>query len=125
MIIDLVTERNIQKFISLINLPYRPVTPSMYWQDSRRQNYEYYLNYRYSRVHLSQCFTQPQSDNELLRKGISSWTLRYFSGIPQRVFRLRRGIVISCSPPADSGAELWLFLHFRQKAFLESLCHLK
>lgn len=119
MTLDLVTERNIQLFIQLADMPPCQVTPDMHWSGEK---YETYLNYRDSRIHLSQCLLQGSFDNNLLLLALHRWQPSGFVGIPQRFFQLRRGLVMSCAPAADSTAELWLRLHRRQQAFLESLC---
>ncbi|NLS55326.1 type III secretion system protein SsaM [Hafnia alvei] len=120
MTLDLVTERNIQLFIQLADMPTCRVTTDMCWS---REKYETYLNFRDGRIHLSQCLLQGSFDNGLLLLALYRWQPCGFVGIPQRFFQLRRGLVISCAPAADSTAELWLRLHRRQQAFLESLCN--
>ncbi|WP_145558807.1 type III secretion system protein SsaM [Yersinia mollaretii] len=119
MTLDLVTERNIQLFIQLAGMPTCRAATDMCWSCEK---YETYLNYRDRRIHLSQCLLQGSFDNNLLLLALNRWQPCDFVGIPQRFFQLRRGLVISCAPTADSSAELWLRLHRRQQAFLELLC---
>ncbi|EAO8182507.1 type III secretion system apparatus protein [Salmonella enterica] len=116
---DLITERNIQLFIRLSGLTERPLSPNMFW---RQGQYETYLNYQNGRVHLCQILQQTFLDEDLLFKALTNWKPAGFMGIPQRLFLLRDGLAISCSPPTSSSAELWLRLHHRQIKFLESQC---
>ncbi|ASO59796.1 type III secretion system apparatus protein [Salmonella enterica] len=116
---DLITERNIQLFIRLSGLAERPLATNMFW---RQGQYETYLNYQNGRIHLCQILQQTFLDEDLLFKALTNWKPAEFIGIPQRLFLLRDGLAISCSPPPSSSAELWLRLHHRQIKFLESQC---
>ncbi|EDX9623331.1 type III secretion system apparatus protein [Salmonella enterica] len=116
---DLITERNIQLFIRLSGLAERPLATNMFW---RQGQYETYLNYQNGRIHLCQILQQTFLDEDLLFKALTNWKPADFIGIPQRLFLLRDGLAISCSPPPSSSAELWLRLHHRQIRFLESQC---
>ncbi|EDZ1643106.1 SPI-2 type III secretion system apparatus protein SsaM [Salmonella enterica subsp. enterica serovar Bareilly] len=116
---DLITERNIQLFIQLAGLAERPLATNMFW---RQGQYETYLNYHNGRIHLCQILKQTFLDEELLFKALANWKPAAFQGIPQRLFLLRDGLAMSCSPALSSSAELWLRLHHRQIKFLESQC---
>lgn len=116
---DLITERNIQLFIQLAGLAERPLATNMFW---RQGQYETYLNYQNGRIHLCQILQQTFLDEDLLFKALTDWKPAVFQGIPQRLFLLRDGLAMSCSPPPSSSAELWLRLHHRQIKFLESQC---
>lgn len=116
---DLITERNIQLFIQLAGLAERPLATNMFW---RQGQYETYLNYQNGRIHLCQILQQTFLDEDLLFKALTNWKPAVFHGIPQRLFLLRDGLAMSCSPPPSSSAELWLRLHHRQIKFLESQC---
>ncbi|ECF6051698.1 SPI-2 type III secretion system apparatus protein SsaM [Salmonella enterica subsp. salamae] len=116
---DLITERNIQLFIQLAGLAERPLATNMFW---RQGQYETYLNYQNGRIHLCQILQQTFLDEDLLFKALTNWKPAVFQGIPQRLFLLRDGLAMSCSPPPSSSAELWLRLHQRQIKFLESQC---
>ncbi|MBH0757104.1 SPI-2 type III secretion system apparatus protein SsaM [Salmonella enterica] len=116
---DLISERNIQLFIQLAGLAERPLATNMFW---RQGQYETYLNYHNGRIHLCQILKQTFLDEELLFKALANWKPAAFQGIPQRLFLLRDGLAMSCSPPLSSSAELWLRLHHRQIKFLESQC---
>ncbi|ECJ5871798.1 TPA: type III secretion system apparatus protein [Salmonella enterica] len=116
---DLITERNIQLFIQLAGLAERPLATNMFW---RQGQYETYLNYQNGRIHLCQILQQTFLDEDLLFKALTNWIPAVFQGIPQRLFLLRDGLAMSCSPPPSSSAELWLRLHQRQIKFLESQC---
>ncbi|EIM7759567.1 SPI-2 type III secretion system apparatus protein SsaM [Salmonella enterica] len=116
---DLITERNIQLFIQLAGLAERPLATNMFW---RQGQYETYLNYHNGRIHLCQILKQTFLDEELLFKALANWKPAAFQGIPQRLFLLRDGLAMSCSPPLSSSAGLWLRLHHRQIKFLESQC---
>ncbi|EAA9930750.1 TPA: SPI-2 type III secretion system apparatus protein SsaM [Salmonella enterica] len=116
---DLITERNIQLFIQLAGLAERPLATNMFW---RQGQYETYLNYQNGRIHLCQILQQTFLDEDLLFKALTNWKPAVFLGIPQRLFLLRDGLAMSCSPPPSSSAELWLRLHHRQIKFLESQC---
>lgn len=116
---DLITERNIQLFIQLAGLAQRPLATNMFW---RQGQYETYLNYHNGRIHLCQILKQTFLDEDLLFKALTHWKPAAFQGIPQRLFLLRDGLAMSCSPPFSSSAELWLRLHHRQIKFLESQC---
>ncbi|EHT97945.1 secretion system apparatus protein [Pantoea stewartii subsp. stewartii DC283] len=61
-------------------------------------------------------------DDNLLLLALQRWKPADFAGIPQRIFQLRDSLAMSCCPAVDSAAELWLRVHRRQQAFLESLC---
>lgn len=121
--IDLMTERNLQLFMRLSGLGEIPIASTMHWQ---QQNQETVLDYRPPRLSISHLRGGALRDREfdimLLQRALLSWQPARFGGIPQRLYLLRRGIAISCSPPADSSAEFWLMLHRRQKALLEHLC---
>ncbi|OSN10901.1 type III secretion system protein SsaM [Lonsdalea iberica] len=119
MTLDLITELNIQRFIQLADMPDCCSMADMCW---KKEKYETYLNYRDRRLHISQCLPRGPFDNDLLMLALQRWHPAYFAGIPQRFFKLRCGLFISCSPAAESTAELWFRLHRRQQAFLESLC---
>lgn len=116
---DLITERNIQLFIQLAGLAERPLATNMFW---RQGQYETYLNYQNGRIHLCQILQQTFLDEDLLFKVLTNWKPAVFQGIPQRLFLLRDGLAMSCSPPPSSSAEIWLRLHHRQIKFLESQC---
>lgn len=116
---DLITERNIQLFIQLAGLAERPLATNMFWPQGQ---YETYLNYQNGRIHLCQILQQTFLDEDLLFKALTNWKPAVFQGIPQRLFLLRDGLAMSCSPPPSSSAELWLRLHHRQIKFLESQC---
>lgn len=116
---DLITERNIQLFIQLAGLAERPLATNMFW---RQGQYETCLNYQNGRIHLCQILQQTFLDEDLLFKALTNWKPAVFQGIPQRLFLLRDGLAMSCSPPPSSSAELWLRLHHRQIKFLESQC---
>ncbi|EAW4589577.1 SPI-2 type III secretion system apparatus protein SsaM [Salmonella enterica] len=116
---DLITERNIQLFIQLAGLAERTLATNMFW---RQGQYETYLNYQNGRIHLCQILQQTFLDEDLLFKALTNWKPAVFQGIPQRLFLLRDGLAMSCSPPPSSSAELWLRLHHRQIKFLESQC---
>ncbi|EAY1244435.1 type III secretion system apparatus protein [Salmonella enterica] len=116
---DLITERNIQLFIQLAGLAEQPLATNMFW---RQGQYETYLNYQNGRIHLCQILQQAFLDEDMLFKALANWQPAVFQGIPQRLFLLRDGLAMSCSPPPSSSAELWLRLHHRQIKFLESQC---
>ncbi|ECJ4494353.1 type III secretion system apparatus protein, partial [Salmonella enterica subsp. salamae] len=97
----------------------RPLATNMFW---RQGQYETYLNYQNGRIHLCQILQQTFLDEDLLFKALTNWKPAVFQGIPQRLFLLRDGLAMSCSPPPSSSAELWLRLHHRQIKFLESQC---
>src|SRR5471030_295799 len=118
MTLSLVIERNIQLFIQLAGMQACRASTDMCWHTAK---YETYLNYRSGRMHISQCLPQDPFDNTLLLLALHRWHPARFAGIPQRFFQLSRGLVMSCSPAEDSAAELWLWIHRRQQAFLESL----
>lgn len=119
MELDRVTELNIILFMQLAELPVRPVVAGMYWQGERFQTW---LNWQDGRIHISQCMPFPPYDDNLLLLALQRCKPTDFSGIPQRIFQLRSCLAMSCCPAEDSTAELWLRLHRRQQAFLESLC---
>lgn len=119
MTLDRVTELNIQLFMQLVGIPGRQPTSDMYWQSEK---YEIWLNYREGRLHISHCLLLEPFDNNLLTLALHLWQPAYFAGIPQRLFQLRRGLVISCSPAVGSAAQLWFRIYQCQQAFLESLC---
>ncbi len=96
---DLITERNIQLFIQLAGLAERPLATNMFW---RQGQYETYLNYHNGRIHLCQILKQTFLDEDLLFKALTHWKPAAFQGIPQRLFLLRDGLAMSCSPPLSS-----------------------
>lgn len=119
MDIDLMMERNLQLFMRLAGLPEINVVPLMCWRISQR---EIFLEHRSGRLHISYCIPAVCHDDTLLYSGLSSWHPARFAGVPQRLYRLRHGMVISCAAPVGSNAEFWLLLHQKQKGFLEALC---
>lgn len=119
MALDRVTELNIMLFMQLAELPARPATAGMYWQGEWFQTW---LSWQDGRIHISQCMPLDPFDDNLLLLALQRWQPTDFTGIPQRIFQLRSGLAMSCCPAVDSAAELWLRVHSRQQAFLESLC---
>lgn len=119
MALDRVTELNILLFMQLAELPKRPVSAGMYWPGER---FKTWLSLQDGRVHISQCMPLAPFDDNLLFLALQHWKTADFAGIPQRIFQLRSGLAMSCCPAVDSTAELWLRVHSRQQAFLESLC---
>ncbi|MCW2481574.1 type III secretion system protein SsaM [Candidatus Symbiopectobacterium sp. NZEC135] len=119
MTLDLFIERNIQRFIQLADLAEQPPSAEMQWND---RGFQTFLTFRQGRMHISQCLLDPWRDDALLLLALQRAHPAWFAGIPQRVFTLRQGMVISCAPMADSVAEQWLWLHRRQRTFLEKLC---
>ncbi|NLS43833.1 type III secretion system protein SsaM [BEV proteobacterium] len=117
MTLDLFIERNIQRFIQLAELAEQTPSTEMQWVD---QGFQTFLTFRQGCMHISQCLLDPCRDNALLRVALQHAHPAWFAGIPQRVFTLRQGMVISCAPMADNVAEQWLWLHHRQRTFLES-----
>lgn len=113
---DLVTRRNMQLFIRLAGLTACPLATHMQW---RQTHYQTHLGYRHGRVSLCQLFPHSPFDKERLLTLLSRWEPASFYGIPQRLFQVRQGLVISCSMPCGTLAELWLQLHRRQIAFME------
>ncbi len=119
MTLDLFIERNIQRFMQLAELEAQPLSAEMQWLD---RGFQTFLTFRQGRMHISQCLLDPWCDDTLLLLALQRAHPAWFAGIPQRIFSLRRGMVISCSPMADSVAEQWLWLHRRQRTFMERLC---
>lgn len=119
MELDRVTELNILLFIQLAGLPVRQAAAGMYWQGEKFQTW---ISWQNDRIHISQCMPLAPFDDSLLPLALRCWQPADFAGIPQRIFQLRGGLAMSCCPAADSTAELWLRVHRRQQAFLESLC---
>lgn len=121
MVLDLVTERNIQLFMQLAQLLACPVSENMYWRQPRR---DIFLTSRSGGMQISQRFPLVDQDsaNHLLEQGLSRWQPTRFGGIAQQLYRLRDGMIISCHLPLDSSAEVWLMLYKRQWTFLEALC---
>lgn len=114
---DLVTQRNIQLFMRLAGLADHPLAADMSW---RQAHYQTHLGYHHGRVYLCQLFPHSPFDKDRLFTLLSSWQPSVFYGIPQRLFQLQKGLAISCSPPPDTSAELWLQLHHRQISFMRS-----
>ncbi|KML18226.1 type III secretion system protein SsaM [Leclercia adecarboxylata] len=119
MEIDRVTELNILLFTQLAELPALPNADGIYCQGERFQTW---LSWQDGRIHISQCMPLAPFDDNLLLLALQRWKPAEFFGIPQRIFQLSCGLAISCCPAVDSPAELWLQVHHRQQAFLESLC---
>ena len=119
MALDRVTELNILLFMQLAELPARPAAAGMYWQGEQFQTWLSWLD---GRIQISQCMPLAPYDEHLLLLALQRWNPADFAGIPQRIFQLRGALAISCCPAVDSAAELWLRVHRRQQAFLESLC---
>lgn len=119
MELDRVTELNIRLFTQLAGLPVRPAAAGMYWQGEKFQTW---ISWQNGRIHISQCMPLAPFDDNLLPLALQRWQPADFAGIPQRIFQLHDNLAISCCPAAESTAELWLRVHRRQQAFLESLC---
>lgn len=117
--IDRVTELNILLFMQLAGLPEQAVTAGMYWQGEQFQTW---LTLRNGRINISQCMPLEPFDDSMLLPALRRWQPANFSGIPQRIFRLCGGLVISCCPATGSTAEIWLQMHRRQQVFLGALC---
>lgn len=119
MALDRVTELNMLLFMQLAELPVRPAAAGMYWKGERFQTW---LSWQDGRIHISQSMPLAPYDDNLLLLALQRWKSAEFAGIPQRIFQLRSCLAMSCCPAVDSAAELWLRVHRRQQAFLESLC---
>ncbi|CNI25163.1 type III secretion system protein [Yersinia pekkanenii] len=133
MDMDLVVTRNLQLFIRMAELPCAGITSRMQWQLDQRV---VLLEWRASRLLLT-CGLQHQSSpyqpsqhqpsqhqrytsDDLLRLQ-QCWRLEQFNGVPQRIYLLKMGIMVSCSAPELSGAEFWYQLYRQQGALLRRL----
>ncbi|MGE4802541.1 type III secretion system protein [Yersinia hibernica] len=118
MEMDLVVTRNLQLFTQMAELPCSVLTSRMEWQIEQRL---VFLEWRNARLLLT-CGVQHRHyhhDDLLLLQ--ECWQLERFNGVPQRIYLLKMGLMVSCSPPALSGAECWYQLYQQQRALLRRL----
>lgn len=118
-VLDLNLMRNIQWFMRLAGLEAKPPVALMCWCQGETETT---LHYRGERVHLSQY--QPVSSfySAALCRGLRCWHPAGFYGVPQRLFRLRSGLVVSAALPSGSTSELWFQVHRQQQLLLETVC---
>ncbi|CNF61197.1 TPA: type III secretion system protein [Yersinia enterocolitica] len=118
MEMDLVVTRNLQLFTQMAELPCSKLSSRMEWQIEQRL---VFLEWRNGRLLLTsgvqhRCYHL--EDLLLLQR---SWQLERFNGVPQRIYLLKMGMMVSCSPPVSSGAECWFQLYQQQCALLRRL----
>jgi hypothetical protein len=120
MEMDLVMTRNLQLFIRMAELPCSTITARMQWQLGQQV---VFLEWRASKLLLTcglqNAYRRYHSDD--LMRLQQSWRLERFKGVPQRIYLLNMGIMVSCSPPALSDAEFWYQLYQQQRALLRCL----
>ncbi|MDA5498181.1 type III secretion system protein [Yersinia aleksiciae] len=118
MEMDLVVTRNLQLFTRMAELPCSVITSCMQWQLDQRV---VFLEWRASKLLLT-CGLQHRryTTDDLLRLQ-QCWRLERFNGVPQRIYLLNTGMMVSCSPPPQSGAEFWYLLYRQQCALLRQL----
>ncbi|CNC53973.1 type III secretion system protein SsaM [Yersinia frederiksenii] len=118
MEMDLVVTRNLQWFIRMAELPCTQLAARMQWQMGAQL---VFLEWHNARLLLT-CGVQHrhyhQDDVVQLQK---CWQLERFNGVPQRIYLLKMGMMVSCSPPASSDAEFWFQLYQQQRALLRRL----
>ena len=108
MAMDLVVTRNLQLFIRMAELPCSVITSRMQWQIEKRI---IFLEWRASRLLLTCGLQQRHYSHDDLLRLQQCWRLERFNGVPQRIYLLKMGIMVSCSPPALSDAEFWYQLY--------------
>ncbi|EFL91880.1 type III secretion system apparatus protein [Candidatus Regiella insecticola LSR1] len=118
MDMDLVVVRNLQLFFRLAELPYTEVKPSMEWRIGQRA---VFIEVHQQRILLTTGRLNPQANLEELRTLQQRWRLERFYGIPQRIYLLSIGIMVSCCPHTASGAEFWYQIYKQQYALLKTL----
>lgn len=62
-----------------------------------------------------------ESEVTLLKPLLSRWHPEAFMGIPQRVFIVKRRLMISCQCPSNSQAHDWYHLCKKQQIFLSKV----
>lgn len=118
MEMDLVATRNLQLFIQMAELPCSAITACMEWQIGPRR---IFLEWRNGRLLLTTGVQHRHYHHEDLLLLQECWQLERFNGVPQRIYLLNMGMMVSCSPPAASGAECWYQLYQQQCALLRRL----
>lgn len=118
MEMDLVVTRNLQLFTQMAELPCSTLSSRMEWQIDQRL---VFLEWRNARLLLTSGVQYRRYHFEDLLLLQRSWQLERFNGVPQRIYLLKIGMMVSCSPPASSGAECWFQLYQQQRALLRRL----
>ncbi|CFB69774.1 TPA: type III secretion system protein [Yersinia enterocolitica] len=118
MEMDLVVTRNLQLFTQMAELPCSKLSSRMEWQIEQRL---VFLEWRNERLLLTSGVQHRRYHFEDLLLLQRSWQLERFNGVPQRIYLLKMGMMVSCSPPVSSGAECWFQLYQQQCALLRRL----
>lgn len=118
MEIHLVVTRNLQMFVRLAELPCESIEPCMEWRIGQRA---VFLEVRQQRLLLTTGRLQEYVNTTQLLDLQRRWHLERFQGIPQRVYLLNAGIMVSCCFHLSSKAELWYQVYLQQYALLRSL----
>lgn len=118
MEMDLVVTRNLQLFTRMAGLSYSSLAPRMQWVIGQRL---VFLEWRNERLQLTCGLQHRHYQHEDLLQLQQCWQLERFNGVPQRIYLLQLGIMVSCSPPAFSGAEFWYQLYQQQCTLLRRL----
>ncbi|CNE94155.1 hypothetical protein [Yersinia frederiksenii] len=118
MEMDLVVTRNLQLFIRMAELPCTHIAARMQWQIGAQL---VFLEWRNARLLLTCGIQQRHYHHDDLLLLQQCWQLERFNGVPQRIYLLKLGMMVSCSPPALSGAEFWFQLYQQQRALLRRL----
>ncbi len=115
---DLVMTRNLQLFVKLAELPCKAVASCMEWRIGQRA---VFIEIKQQRLLLTTGRLKAMPSLDELRTLQQRWRLERFQGIPQRIYRLGTGIMVSCCPHAAAGAEFWYQLYKQQCVLLRSL----
>lgn len=118
MDINLVVTRNLQLFVRLAQLPCESIESCMEWRIGQRA---VFLEVRQQRVLLTTGRLQEYANNTQLFDLQKRWRLERFQGIPQRIYLLNAGVMVSCCFDFSSRAELWYQIYLQQYALLRSL----
>ncbi|CNI63522.1 MULTISPECIES: type III secretion system protein [Yersinia] len=118
MEMDLVVTRNLQLFIRMADLPCTQLSARMQWQIGQQL---VFLEWRNARLLLTSGVQHRHYDMDDLLQLQQCWQIERFNGVPQRIYLLKMGMMVSCSPPAASGAEFWYLLYQQQRALLRRL----
>ena len=115
---DLQTERRLEQFFHLLDLPVVRVEPRMEFIDPPFRLYVEWLSERLC-LSVALPVVGPTSDDPLSRL-LGACQPERSQGIPLRGYALGNGLVVSCCPPPHGEAQQWLNVYRLQQHLLQS-----
>ncbi len=114
---DLQTQRRLEKFARLAELPVIRIEPRM---EFALPPLRLYIEVVHERVVMT--LAAPVDAKErlsILKQLLSAWRPAALQGIPVRAFPVRNYLLLACSPPPDSDGGEWLICYEAMRKMLE------